>query len=287
MNILVIGCNGQLGRDMVTESRQSGHTVSGLDFPDIDITSPQSVNHACQKLSPDSIINCAAYTAVDACEDHQETAFAINSIGVANIAKGANEVGASVVHISTDYVFDGTATRPYQETDTTNPQSVYGKSKLAGEQQLTAHTEKYFIFRIAWLYGMHGANFVKTIRDIAAKKLRDGQPLKVVNDQFGTPTFTKDVCRQILTMIPADRFGLYHCTNEGECSWFDFACFICTTFAIPLDVIPCTSAEFPRPAPRPRYSVLENHHLKSIGLHTMRPWQEAYLDFLREATANC
>ncbi len=282
MKILIIGCNGQLGHEMVSMSRKEGHTVECIDYPDIDITNRTLTESILKEKNPGVVINCAAYTAVDNCEKNTEAAFSINAEGVANIACGAQITGASVVHISTDYVFDGTKTLPYIESDVTNPQSVYGQSKLEGENILTGSMNNYFIFRIAWLYGAHGNNFVKSIRSIAAKKKQEEQPLKVVNDQFGTPTYTKDVCRQILQIIPTGQFGLYHCTSEGICTWYDFACHINKAFNIDADIKPCTTAEFPRPAPRPPYAVLENQRLKSLHSNCMPHWKDSFKTFLEE-----
>ena len=286
MKTIIIGCNGQLGYDMVSVFKTEGHMVQGIDLPDIDITDLTSVKTTIKKINPDIIINCAAYTAVDDCENNEETAFAVNAEGIANIANAAESIGAPVVHFSTDYVFDGLKKSPYIESDATNPQSVYGKSKLEGEHNLIKSTKKYFIFRISWLYGRHGNNFAKTIRKVALQKLKSNEPLKVVNDQFGTPTYTKSVCKQILSVIFTDNFGIYHCTNEGECTWFDFAKYITESFTINSEIIPCTTAEFPRPAPRPPYSVLENNCLKTSGLNNMPHWKDAFKVFIEEINEN-
>ena len=286
MKILVIGCNGQLGYDMVSFYKTKGYNTYGVDLPEIDITDPASVKNTINKITPDTIINCAAYTAVDECENNQKTAYSINAEGVVNIAHAAHSMNATVVHFSTDYVFDGLKGCPYIESDKTNPLSVYGKSKLEGEKQLSSITDKYFIFRIAWLYGNHGKNFVKTIYHLALSKLKKNQPLKVVNDQFGTPTYTKSICNQIDSVIRTDNFGIYHCTNEGECSWFDFANYITKHLNLNIEIIPCTTTEFPRPAPRPPYSVLENNHLKSLGLNCMPLWKEAFKTFIEEIEEN-
>lgn len=286
MKILIIGCNGQLGYDMVLVCETKGHTVFGIDLPEIDISNHTSVKNTIKKITPDTIINCAAYTAVDECENNREAAYAVNAEGIANIAHTANSINASVVHFSTDYVFDGLKNSPYIETDITNPQSVYGKSKLEGEKQLSGITDKHFIFRIAWLYGNHGNNFVKTIHNLASSKLKKNQPLKVVNDQFGTPTYTKNICSQILSVIRTDNFGIYHCTNEGECTWFEFARYITKHLKLNVEIIPCATTEFPRPAPRPPNSVLENNRLKSLGLNCMPHWKEAFKAFIEEIKEN-
>jgi dTDP-4-dehydrorhamnose reductase len=213
------------------------------------------------------IINCAAYTAVDACETDRDRAFAVNADGAGLLACSARAHDCSFVHFSTDYVFDGTKTGPYIESDPANPVSVYGKSKLEGELLVRNNCKQSFIFRIAWLYGTGGSNFVKTIRNVARKN---------------AAAYTADVCRQTLRMIETPHFGLYHSTSEGECSWFDFASEIVRCAGIPAQVQPCTTAEFPRPAPRPANSVLENGGLKRLGLNFMPHWKEAFAAFLRD-----
>ncbi len=284
MKLFIIGCNGQLGQDMAISAKKRGHSVSGSDFPAIDITNEQSVANAVAENSPDCIINCAAHTAVDLCETEPEKAFAINKNGVKNIAIAARKTGAKIVHISTDYVFDGTKKGPYYETDIPNPASVYGKSKLAGEEILAQNYDRYFTFRLAWLYGTRGNNFLKTIRSIAQKRVETHEPLKVVNDQIGTPTYTLHVCEQILSVISTDNFGLFHSTNEGFCSWFDFAKAIVESYKIPVQVLPCTTAEFPRPAPRPANSVLENERLKKLGMNILPRWEKGLQDYIKEET---
>lgn len=281
-SILIIGSNGQLGSDMVLMSKQAGFSVSEIDYPMIDITDPVSTERCILDFKPDYIINCAAYTAVDDCETHQEKAFAVNAQGPLNIAISARKTGAVFVHISTDYVFDGKKDSPYLEQDPPAPLTVYGKSKLEGERLITAHYEKYQIFRIAWLYGICGNNFVKTIRDLAQKKSQHNQPLTVVNDQFGTPTYTREVCAQVLKMITQPHYGILHCTNEGCCSWFDFAQEIVKAAGINVELVPCTTDAFPRPAPRPHYSVLENANLKKLNMNIMKDWKEAFKRFLTD-----
>jgi dTDP-4-dehydrorhamnose reductase len=283
MNLLIVGHNGMLGRDMMGAARSAGHNVSGADIPDIDLTKPESIRSCVAAAGPQAIINCAAYTAVDACETDRVRAFAVNASGAGLLAGAAERCGALFVHFSTDYVFDGTKTRPYLESDPVHPLSEYGRTKLEGERLVRKNCKRSFIFRIAWLYGKNGHNFVKTIRTLAEKNISTGTPLRVVNDQFGTPTWTADVCRQTLRMISTRRhFGLYHCTSEGECSWYDFAREIVRASGIPVTVAPCTTAAFPRPAPRPKYSVLENSLLKKLGLNMMPHWKDGFREFLKE-----
>ena len=282
MNILVVGHKGMLGSDMLLAVREAGHRAQGVDFPEIDITRIDSIRACFDAARPDAVINCAAYTAVDACETAADLAFAVNARGAGSLAQCAAERNAVFVHFSTDYVFDGCASRPYLECDPTSPATVYGKSKLEGERLVQANSERSYTLRIAWLYGVSGNNFVKAIRAKAAKNAADGTPVLVVNDQFGTPTATGDVCRQTLALLESGRYGLYHSTSEGECTWYDFAQEIVAAAGIAVPVAPCTTAEVPRPAPRPRYSVLENERLKLAGLNRMPHWKDAFAAFLRE-----
>jgi dTDP-4-dehydrorhamnose reductase len=281
MNILIVGCNGMLGTDMMIEASAAGHTVRGVDFPAIDITRPESIRSAVAQTSPDALINCAAYTAVDACETNAQAAFSVNAQGAGNLAAAAAACGALLVHYSTDYVFDGKKTEPYIETDPTGPVTIYGKSKLAGERLTIEACERSFILRIAWLYGLNGNHFVKAIRAAALKQAQKRTPLRVVDDQHGTPTWTVNVCAQTLALLESKRYGLYHGTSEGACTWFDFAREIVTAAGIEVELLPCTTADFPRPAPRPAWSVLENQGLKQAGLNRMPDWREAFKGFLK------
>ena len=284
--LLVIGSNGQLGTDMVHCAAQD-FICSGIDFPQIDITDIKSVRSAVSSVKPDIIVNCAAFTAVDDCEVKTEIAQNVNANGPGILAQESQRAGALLVHISTDYVFDGTKTTPYIESDTPSPSTVYGKSKLDGERQIAKYTDKYQIYRIAWLYGVYGNNFVKTIRNAALKKQGSGEGLKVVNDQFGTPTWTVDVCRQIFCTMQKNMHGIFHCTSEGSCTWYDFAKAIVDAYNIDTPVNSCTTAEFPRPAPRPKYSVLENARLKESGQNIMPFWKNSLSSFLeQEKTLN-
>ena len=278
MNFLVIGGAGQLGSDLCRYLTQQGHISTGMDLPQIDMRDVASVRAAIAQVKPDVVVNCAAYTAVDKCESEVALAYALNDVAVGIIAGCCKEADVAVVHISTDYVFDGMGSAAYVETDMPNPQSIYGKSKYAGEQRLAATWHKHFIFRIAWLYGTTGANFVKTIRTVARAKGLAGEPLRVVDDQHGSPTSTTQVCQQILhllTLHPRE-YGIYHCTCEGACTWYEFTRRIVANARIAVQVEPCTTAEFPRPAPRPAYSVLEHARLKKLGCNIMKNWEEAF-----------
>jgi dTDP-4-dehydrorhamnose reductase len=278
--ILIVGAKGQLGQDMKSIAASAGYSVSGVDVPDIDITDPVVTGKVITAYSPDSIINCSAYTAVDACETHEREAFAVNSDGIAHIAKAAREINARVVHFSTDYVFDGAKNIPYVESDVPNPQSVYGKSKLEGDRRLAQTLPDHVILRVAWLYGVHGRHFIKKIKDRALQMLGSGKALKVVTDEVGTPTYSVDVCRQTLKLLTTDHRGTFHCTNEGLCTRFEFAREILKTYAIDVPLEPCTSKDFVLPAPRPAYSVLENQRLKQLGINVMRDWKVAFREYV-------
>jgi dTDP-4-dehydrorhamnose reductase len=282
MKLFIIGCNGQLGKDMMSIASDAGHSVSGKDFPDIDISDAAATNAIIAANKPDAIINCAAYIAVDACETQKREAYAVNSHGVAIVAAAARQCGALVVHFSTDYVFDGKSAAPYSETDMVNPQSEYGKSKLEGERRLADILPDHIIVRVAWLYGVHGRHFIKKVKERALAVKKTGEAMKVVTDEIGTPTYCADVCRQTLLLLTKDHRGLFHCTNEGYCSRYEFAREILHAYAIDVPLIPCLSSDFKLPAPRPAYSVLENKRLKDLGINVMRDWKVAFADYIEE-----
>jgi dTDP-4-dehydrorhamnose reductase len=281
MQLLVIGSNGQLGSDMVALAHEDGHQVSALDYPDIDIRDEGAIERSIKSTGAQAIINCAAYTAVDKCESERDAATALNATAPGLLARQAKRAGARLVHISTDYVFDGRATTPYTEADEPRPNSVYGQTKRAGEQQVALHCEHHLIVRIAWLYGANGSNFVKTILRAAQAAKASGTPLRVVNDQIGSPTCTLDVCRQILALLKSPHHGIFHCTAEGQCSWYDFTRLILQQAGLDTELLACTTAEFPRPAPRPAFSVLENSRLKQLGLNLMPAWDSGYKEFFK------
>jgi dTDP-4-dehydrorhamnose reductase len=285
MRVLIIGNRGQLGSEMSAFCLRKGHDVSGVDVPDIDIRDEARTVECVVRHAPDIVINCAAYTAVDDCESRHDLAFGINEGGAANLAGAARAAGCALVHFSTDYVFDGLKRAPYVETDAAAPLSVYGFSKLAGERKIVHILERHFIFRLSWLYGAAGANFVKTIRAAAIQRKAEGKPLSVVNDQIGTPTCARDVCRQVWEVVPSGAYGLYHCTSEGWCSWYDFACEIVKHAGTDVEVRPCSTSEYPRPARRPAYSVLQNLGIQRLGCGVMPDWRDGFADFLREEKA--
>ena len=275
MKILITGSNGQLGRSLKKQFyKNKDITLILTDICEMDITDVEDVQRVFFSFNPDVVINCAANTAVDMCEDDKEKAFAINVDGAKNIAIVSNEIDAKMVHISTDYVFDGEAKKPYIESDTPNPQSVYGMSKLEGEKAVLKNNPKSFILRTAWLYG-EGKNFVKTMLNLSTKM----DTLKVVNDQVGSPTSAKEVSKAIALLIETERYGIYHGTCENECSWYEFAKRIFELKNIDITLTPCTTSEFPMKAKRPKYSVLDNKNFREEFGYVFPTWQEAIEDF--------
>jgi len=229
------------------------------------------------ELRPDVVINCAAYTRVDDCETEQEKAFAVNATGVKNIALACRDRGILLVHISTDYVFDGTKQEPYREADETHPRSVYGQSKLAGENFVRTVLTRYVIIRSLWLYGRGGNNFVATIQKLAQEK----KELRVVNDQTGTPTYTRDLAHAIKALIEGNPQGIYHIANQGTCTWYEFARRIVELTSSPANVIPISSDEINRPAKRPAYSVLDcSRFIQETGME-LRHWDAALQEYLQ------
>ena len=282
MKILITGANGLLGHEL--SSLLKDHTLILLSHSQLDISNSESVNKQIDSSSPDIIINSAAYTQVDACETNYDLAFQSNAIGPKNLAIKCKQLGIPLIHISTDYVFEGNKKKnsPLVEDDKLGPKTVYGKTKLEGEKMVQENCEKYFILRTAWLYG-EGKNFVKTMLSLSKKN----KELKVVNDQIGSPTYAKDLAKAIKEIIEkkSDKYGIYHVTNKGEVSWYEFAKKIFEIKNIEIKVNPCTSEEFPRPAPRPHYSVLSNQKWIDAGFTPMRDYEEAlneYLDSLKD-----
>ena len=272
MTWLVIGSRGQLGTDLMD---LLGDGAVGLDVPDIDITDVDSVSDAVYDLNPDVIVNCAAYTAVDAAESDEARADMVNGLGPANIAEAASQ--ARLIHVSTDYVFDGSATSPYAETAEPAPVSAYGRTKLRGERAVSRHPEAYIV-RTAWLYGAHGQNFVKTI--LGLEQTRD--TLSIVDDQVGQPTWSRDLARQIILLGHSDAPpGIYHGTNSGQTTWYGLTRRIFELIgADPERVQATTTDQFPRPAPRPAYSVLGHDRWAAAGLPSMRSWELALKEAL-------
>lgn len=289
MRILISGANGQLGKEL-TRILNTGFAEIGeipctlknadiinTDVDNLDITNINDVLSFVENERPPVIINCSAFTNVDLCETDKDTAFNVNSLGPRNLAIAAQKVNTKLIHISTDYVFSGDGNEPYCEYDICNPQSIYGKTKYLGEQYVKEFCSKYFIVRTSWLYGYEGNNFVKTIMNLAEQR----ESIKVVNDQRGNPTNANDLAYHILKLVDSNEYGIYHCTGNGECSWYDFACKIVEYANINCEVMPCTTEEFPRPAKRPSYSSLNNMMLKNTIGDKMRFWQDALKNFIK------
>ncbi|TMV50996.1 dTDP-4-dehydrorhamnose reductase [Paenibacillus mesophilus] len=275
MRILVTGANGQLGQDLVKILTRE-QEVHGLGRDQLDITSEDQCNRVISDLRPDAIIHSAAYTAVDMAETEEDLAYKINAFGTRNLAIAAEKIGAKLCYISTDYVFDGTGSRPYREYDHPNPHSVYGKSKRAGEQLVQSLSSRYYIVRTSWVYGLYGANFVKTMLKLA----QDRDTLKVVSDQVGSPTYTVDLARFLEQLVQTERYGIYHASNSGVCSWYEFAKAIFEEADIGINVKPCKTEDFPRPAPRPKYSVMDHMSIRVNQFEDLRDWREALKEFL-------
>jgi dTDP-4-dehydrorhamnose reductase len=277
MKVLVTGANGQLGSDVV-RLWSDKHEVHGLGRNQLDITNEEQCRHVVGILQPDIIVHCAAYTAVDGAESDADRAYQVNAFGTRNLVVAAERVNAKFCYISTDYVFDGSAKAPYQEYDNTNPQNVYGKSKRAGEQLVQSLSTRYFIVRTSWVYGLQGSNFVKTMLQLA----RQRDSLKVVHDQVGSPTYTVDLAHFLKELVETERYGIYHASNTGRCSWYEFALAIFEESGMKVKIEPCTTEEFPRPAPRPKFSVMDHMAIRANGLTDLRHWREALQDFLKE-----
>ncbi len=274
--VLVTGAEGQLGTDLVLLLHLSGYEVFGMGKSKLDITNENQVNSLVSQIMPDVIIHCAAYTNVDKSESQPDLAFQINGIGTRNIAIAAETIKAKLVYISTDYVFDGKSNTPYHEFSQVSPINVYGNSKLAGENFVRDFHSKYFIVRTSWVFGMNGNNFVKTML-----KLSKGmEQVMVVNDQVGCPTYTMDLSKCIVQLIETNKFGTYHVSNAGSCSWFEFAQEVFRQTNITINLKPCTSEEFQRPAPRPHYSVMDDLGLRINNFVTLPHWKNALNQFL-------
>lgn len=279
--ILIIGSNGQLGREMQRQLTNKGWDYVAYDYPDIDIVKYDSVEVLTKAFKPSVIVNCAAYTNVDKAETDSDNAYKINALGPKNLAEICTEENIELVHISTDYVFSGVPfmkqglPRPYVEDDECSPCTAYGRTKLEGEKFVQSADAKWYILRTAWLYG-EGNNFVRTMLRLSESQNEVG----VVYDQIGSPTSTVDLANAICGLIGTGAYGLYHATCEGQCSWFDFAEKIFELKGRDIKVTSLTSEEFPRPAKRPKWSVLENKALKSIGRNVFRHWEDALKEYL-------
>lgn len=279
MRISILGANGQLGRDLTRALNE--HEVHALTRKDFDVTDHAKAREVLSARRPELIVNLTAYHRVDDCESVPELAYGTNTLAVLNLVRVANDLDATLAHVSTDYVFDGSSSTPYSEASEPRPLSVYANSKLAGEYLVRSTARKHFVIRTCGLYGKAGSqgkggNFVETM----LKKGRSGDPIRVVNDQTVTPTATADLARQMAVLLPTSHYGLFHMTNEGACSWYEFAGAIFEIAGISADLKPTSSDAYKAPAVRPRYSVLENKRLKDLGLNQMLHWREALAEYL-------
>ncbi|WP_349667487.1 dTDP-4-dehydrorhamnose reductase [Lacrimispora sp.] len=278
MKVLVTGVKGQLGYDVVNELKKRGHEAVGVDIEEMDITDEESVNRVIREAAPDAVIHCAAYTAVDAAEDNVELCRAVNARGTGNIARVCKALDIPMMYISTDYVFNGQGTRPWEPDDQREPLNIYGQTKYEGELEVEENLNKYFIVRIAWVFGVNGKNFIKTMLNLG--KTRD--KLSVVADQVGSPTYTFDLARLLVDMIETEKYGRYHATNEGLCSWYEFACEIFKQAGMNVTVEPVTSDQFPVKAKRPMNSRISKDKLIENGFQPLPSWQDALRRYLTE-----
>ena len=289
MKVLVTGVGGQLGHDVMNELKKRGHEAVGTDVQGacdltLDITDAAAVAETLRQIRPDALIHCAAWTAVDAAEDQEALVRSINGVGTANLAAACKESGAKMMYISTDYVFDGQGDTPWQpDCKAYKPLNVYGQTKLEGELAVANSLEKYFIVRIAWVFGKNGKNFVKTMLALSQKY----DTLRVVCDQIGTPTYTFDLARLLVDMIETEKYGYYHATNEGGyISWYDFSCEIFRQAGRSTKVLPVTTAEYGLSrAARPFNSRLDKSKLSEAGFTPLPHWQDALARYLREIEA--
>lgn len=278
MRVFVTGVKGQLGYDVMNELEKQGLEGIGVDIDEMDITDADQVNKVIKEAAPDAVIHCAAYTAVDAAEDNEEICRKVNAQGTENIAKVCEELDIKMMYISTDYVFNGQGERPWEPDDEREPLNVYGQTKYEGELAIEEHVKKFFIVRIAWVFGVNGKNFIKTMLNLG--KTHDH--LTVVNDQTGSPTYTYDLARLLVDMIQTDKYGRYHATNEGLCTWYEFACEIFKQAGMDVSVAPVSSDEYPAKAKRPSNSRMDKSKLTANGFQPLPTWQDALSRYLKE-----
>ena len=278
MKVLVTGVKGQLGHDVVNELEKRGIEAIGVDIQEMDITDAASADRVIRAAAPDAVIHCAAYTAVDAAEENEEACRKVNADGPRNIAKVCRELDIKMIYISTDYVFDGQGEHIWEPEDERAPRSVYGQTKYEGELAVQELLDKYFIVRIAWAFGINGKNFVKTMLKLA----ENHDTVTVVNDQFGSPTYTYDLARLLVDMVQTEKYGVYHATNEGFCSWYDFACAIFQEAGVKVNVVPVTSAEYGAKANRPMNSRMSKEKLTENGFERLPSWEDALKRYIVE-----
>ena len=278
MNILLTGATGQLGSDLKQELQRRNHTVYGFGSRDLDITDAQAVSESIHRLCPDAVMHCAAYTAVDMAEEERELCERINRQGTENIARVCGEMNCKMLYISTDYVFSGGGVRPWEPDDAAAPLNFYGLTKYRGEEAVRRSVPKHFIVRTSWVFGVHGKNFVKTMLRLSKER----EQLTVVNDQIGSPTYTRDLSVLLADMIGSEKYGTYHAANEGYCSWYDFASAIIQKSGRKTKVLPVSSDAYPRKAVRPLNSRMCKEKLVENGFSKLPDWEDALNRFLVE-----
>lgn len=282
MRVLVTGAKGQLGTDVMEQLNANNIEAVGIDREELDIVDKKACEEFFEKANAekriDAVIHCAAYTAVDKAEDEQELSYNINALGTENIALACKKFDMKLMYISTDYVFNGQGERPWEPDDEREPLNVYGKTKYEGELFVEKLSDKYFIVRIAWVFGIAGHNFIKTMLKLA--KERDS--LTVVDDQIGSPTYTADLSKLLVSMIQTDKYGRYHATNEGYCSWYEFAKEIFKVAGVDIDVKPVDSSAYPAKAKRPANSRMEKSKLDEMGFKRLPSWQDATRRYIEE-----
>ena len=278
MNVLVTGANGQLGNEMRLMAQNSSHHYIFTDVEELDITDFNAILQTVKEKEIQIIVNCAAYTNVDKAENDFDIANALNNIAVGRLANAAKAQNATLIHISTDYVFNGQGKRPWEPDDKREPLNVYGQTKYEGELAIEEHVKKFFTVRIAWVFGVNGKNFIKTMLNLG--KTHDH--LTVVNDQTGSPTYTYDLARLLVDMIQTDKYGRYHATNEGICTWYEFACEIFKQAGMNVSVAPVSSDEYPAKAKRPSNSRMDKSKLTANGFTPLPTWQDALSRYLKE-----
>lgn len=278
MKLLVTGIKGQLGHDVMQELSKRGHIGIGVDIDEMDITDESSVDEVISKADVEGVVHCAAYTAVDRAEEERQLCFRVNADGTRNIAKACKKNHLKMMYISTDYVFSGEGEKPWKIDDETAPLNVYGESKYKGEEETIANVDKHFIIRTAWVFGKNGNNFIKTMLRLGKEK----EEISVVSDQVGSPTYTTDLAVLIVDMMETEKYGTYHATNEGFCSWYDFALEIFKQAGIEVKVKAVSSEAFPVKAVRPHNSRLDKSKLSQEGFSLLPTWQDALSRYLKE-----
>lgn len=278
MKILVTGVKGQLGYDVVKALESRGYQPVGVDREEMDLMNNNMIQNFIMNLKPEAIIHCAAYTAVDQAEEEVEICYQINAEAVKVIAECAKTLDIPMIYISTDYVFDGTKASEYVETDIPNPINVYGASKLKGEQYVQQLLEKFYIVRISWVFGINGNNFIKTMQRLGNEQ----DQLNIIHDQVGSPTYTADLASLLVDMIETNRYGIYHATNEGYCSWYEFAAEIFKQSQLDVTLHPITTDQYKTKAKRPLNSKMSKQKLSDYGFHRLPTWQEALKNYLNQ-----